>query len=76
MTRVVSRDEWKAAVEKVHERERELERIDEEIAKERQELPWVRVDKEYAFDTARGRRRLPHLLARNADFPLRRHDEY
>jgi predicted dithiol-disulfide oxidoreductase (DUF899 family) len=59
---VVSRDEWKAAVEKVHERERELGRLDEEIAKERQELPWVRVDKEYSFDTEDGKKTLVELF--------------
>jgi predicted dithiol-disulfide oxidoreductase (DUF899 family) len=62
MNKVVSRDEWKAAVEKVHERERELGRIDEEIAKERQELPWVRVDKEYTFDTEDGKKMLVELF--------------
>jgi predicted dithiol-disulfide oxidoreductase (DUF899 family) len=59
---VVSGDGWKDAVEKVHERERELGRLDEEIAKERQELPWVRVDKEYSFDTEDGKKTLVELF--------------
>src|ERR1043165_6572088 len=60
--KVVSRDEWKATGEKVHERERELGKLDEEIAKERQELPWVRVDKEYTFDTEDGKKTLVELF--------------
>ena len=34
--KVGTRGEWKAAVEAVHERERELGSLDEEIAKQRQ----------------------------------------
>jgi predicted dithiol-disulfide oxidoreductase (DUF899 family) len=60
--KVVSRDEWKVAVENVHERERELGKLDEEIAKERQQLPWVRVEKEYTFDTEDGKKTLVELF--------------
>src|SRR6266699_2790110 len=59
---VVSKDEWKAAVQAVHEREQELGKLDEEIAKQRQELPWVRVDKEYVFDTEDGKKTLVELF--------------
>ena len=62
MNKVVSRDEWKAAVEAVHERERELGKLDEEIATQRQELPWVRVDKEYTFDAEQGKKTLVELF--------------
>ena len=60
--KIVTRDEWKAAVEAVHERERELGKLDEEIAKRRQELPWVRVDKEYTFETENGPKTLVELF--------------
>jgi predicted dithiol-disulfide oxidoreductase (DUF899 family) len=60
--KVVSRDEWEVAVENVHERERELGKLDEEIAKERQQLPWVRVEKEYTFDTEDGKKTLVELF--------------
>ena len=60
--KVGTREEWKAAVEAVHEREQELGKLDEEIAKQRQEVPWVRVDKEYTFDTEDGRKTLPELF--------------
>jgi predicted dithiol-disulfide oxidoreductase (DUF899 family) len=66
MNEVVSREEWKAAAEAVHERERELGRLDEEIAKQRQELPWVRVDKEYTFDTEDGKKTLVELFDRRS----------
>jgi predicted dithiol-disulfide oxidoreductase (DUF899 family) len=59
---VGTREEWKAALEAVHERERELGRLDEETAKQRQELPWVPVDKEYVFDTEEGHKTLPELF--------------
>ncbi len=62
MNEVVSRDEWRAAVEAVHERERQLGALDEEIAKQRKELPWVRVDKEYVFDTEDGPKTLVELF--------------
>jgi predicted dithiol-disulfide oxidoreductase (DUF899 family) len=59
---VATRDEWKAAVEAVHEREQELGKLDEEIAKQRQKLPRVRVEKEYSFDTEDGKKTLPELF--------------
>jgi predicted dithiol-disulfide oxidoreductase (DUF899 family) len=60
--KVGTREEWKSAVAAVHAREQELGRLDEEIAKERQEVPWVRVDKEYTFDTEDGEKTLPELF--------------
>src|SRR5438552_17917327 len=57
-----TREEWKNSVAAVHEREQELGRLDEEIAKQRQEVPWVRVDKEYLFDTEEGKKSLPELF--------------
>jgi predicted dithiol-disulfide oxidoreductase (DUF899 family) len=59
---VGTREEWKTAVAAVHEREQELGRLDEEIAKQRQEVPWVRVEKEYVFDTEDGKKTLPELF--------------
>src|ERR1044071_9952227 len=60
--KVGPRDEWKSGVAAGHAREQELGRLDEEIAKERQEVPWVRVDKEYTFDTEDGKKTLPELF--------------
>jgi predicted dithiol-disulfide oxidoreductase (DUF899 family) len=60
--KVGTREEWKAAVDAVREREQELGKLDEQIAKQRQDVPWVRVDKEYTFDTEDGRKTLPELF--------------
>jgi predicted dithiol-disulfide oxidoreductase (DUF899 family) len=60
--KVGTQKEWSAAVNELHEREQELGKLDEELAKKRQELPWVRVEKEYTFDTEQGKKTLPELF--------------
>jgi predicted dithiol-disulfide oxidoreductase (DUF899 family) len=57
-----SREEWLAARTELLEREKELTRRSDELAKQRQELPWVRLDKEYAFDTDEGTKTLADLF--------------
>ncbi|MFL6764422.1 MAG: DUF899 domain-containing protein [Sphingomicrobium sp.] len=42
--------------------EKELTRNSDEVARQRQELPWVRVEKDYQFDTERGRASLSDLF--------------
>jgi predicted dithiol-disulfide oxidoreductase (DUF899 family) len=59
---VGTREEWAAAREKLLEREQKLGRLDEEVAQQRRELPWVPVEKEYTFDTEAGRKTLPELF--------------
>jgi predicted dithiol-disulfide oxidoreductase (DUF899 family) len=59
---VGTRDEWATAVQELHEREQELGNLDEELAKRRQELPWVPVEKEYTFDTEEGTKTLAELF--------------
>src|SRR5688572_11065803 len=60
--RVVSRDEWLAA-RKVHlQHEKELTHLRDKLAAERRELPWVKVEKNYTFDTAEGKRPLADLF--------------
>lgn len=51
---VVSREEWLTARKKLLAAEKELTRRSDEVARERQELPWVRVDKDYRFETEGG----------------------
>lgn len=46
-----TREEWLAARLKLLEAEKELTRRSDELARQRQELPWVRVDKKYRFET-------------------------
>ncbi len=60
--RIGTREEWAAAREELLAREKEHTRLGDEIAQQRRELPWVRVEKEYRFDTDDGTRTLAELF--------------
>lgn len=60
--RVVSREQWTAERVAFLAREKELTHLQDAIAQERRALPWVRMDKPYAFDTREGRRTLGELF--------------
>ncbi len=60
--KVVSRQAWAAAREELLAREKEHTRLGDELARWRRELPWVRVEKEYRFDTGDGTRTLAELF--------------
>jgi predicted dithiol-disulfide oxidoreductase (DUF899 family) len=49
-----TRGEWLAARLELLKAEKELTRRGDELARQRQELPWVRVDKDYRFETDEG----------------------
>jgi predicted dithiol-disulfide oxidoreductase (DUF899 family) len=49
-----TRKEWLAARLELLEAEKEFTRRGDELARQRQELPWVRVEKEYRFETDAG----------------------
>jgi predicted dithiol-disulfide oxidoreductase (DUF899 family) len=57
-----TREEWLAARRELLQAEKEHTRRGDELARMRQELPWVRVDKEYTFDTDGGRASLADLF--------------
>jgi predicted dithiol-disulfide oxidoreductase (DUF899 family) len=59
---IVSREEWLAARLGLLKEEKELTRGSDELARRRQELPWVRVDKEYRFETDEGSASLADLF--------------
>ena len=59
---VVSRQQWLAERKKLMAREKELTHLGDQIARERRALPWVRMDKDYVFDTPAGRRKLADLF--------------
>jgi predicted dithiol-disulfide oxidoreductase (DUF899 family) len=61
--RVVSRDEWVAARQALLVREKALTRARDEVSALRRQLPWVRVDKPYVFDTLEGPKTLGDLFA-------------
>ena len=60
--RIGTRDEWLAARERLLVREKEHTRLGDELAQLRRELPWVRVEKEYRFDTDDGEKALGELF--------------
>ena len=57
-----TREEWLAARLTLLEAEKELTRRSDELARRRQELPWVRIDKEYRFETDEGSASLKDLF--------------
>ncbi|MBV9017510.1 MAG: DUF899 domain-containing protein, partial [Alphaproteobacteria bacterium] len=59
---VVSPEEWLAARLDLLQAEKELTRRSDELVRRRQELPWVRIDKEYRFDTDEGNASLADLF--------------
>jgi predicted dithiol-disulfide oxidoreductase (DUF899 family) len=59
---VVSRDRWIAARKTLLAREKELTRLRDQIAGERRALPWLRIEKNYVFDTPAGQRTLAELF--------------
>ena len=60
--RIGTREEWAAAREALLAREKEHTRLGDELARERRDLPWVRVEKDYRLDTADGPRSLAALF--------------
>lgn len=57
-----TRGEWIAARLVLLDAEKELTRRSDELAQQRQELPWVRIDKAYRFDTEAGPASLADLF--------------
>lgn len=57
-----TRKEWLAARLELLEAEKELTRRSDELARRRQALPWVRVEKEYKFETDEGAATLKDLF--------------
>jgi predicted dithiol-disulfide oxidoreductase (DUF899 family) len=60
--RIGTREEWLTAREALLLREKEHTRFGDALARERRELPWVRVEKDYRFDTDEGERTLDELF--------------
>jgi predicted dithiol-disulfide oxidoreductase (DUF899 family) len=57
-----TREQWLAARLELLEAEKELTRHSDEVARRRQELPWVPVEKDYRFETTDGRASLADLF--------------
>ena len=69
-----TRKQWLDARLDLLKAEKELTRRSDELAKQRQALPWVRIDKEYRFDTDAGpayerfRHAYVHLSSNSPEF--------
>jgi len=59
---VVSQEEWTAARNELLAREKEHTRLGDELARQRRELPWIRVEKEYRFESEEGTKTLAELF--------------
>ena len=60
--KVGTREEWRAARVDLLNAEKDLVHRNDELARRRQELPWVRIDKQYRFDTDEGNASLADLF--------------
>jgi predicted dithiol-disulfide oxidoreductase (DUF899 family) len=61
--RTGTREEWLKAGKELVEAEKDYVRRGDELARRRQELPWVPIEKEYTFDTEDGAKTLAELFA-------------
>jgi predicted dithiol-disulfide oxidoreductase (DUF899 family) len=59
---VGTREEWHAARVRLLEAEKEHTRRGDELTRQRQALPWVRIDRDYVFDTEDGEASLADLF--------------
>ena len=60
--KIGTREEWQAARDELAKLESEHAKLNEEIKKRRLDLPWVRVEKDYEFDTDDGKKTLAELF--------------
>src|SRR3981081_601544 len=60
--KIVSRDEWFAARKDLLAKEKRLTRERDALAAERRQLPWVKVEKNYVFDSPSGKKALADLF--------------
>ena len=60
--RIVSRDQWLLERTALLAREKEMTRLRDEMSEARRSLPWVKLDKSYAFDTPSGKKSLSDLF--------------
>jgi predicted dithiol-disulfide oxidoreductase (DUF899 family) len=66
VNKIVSRDEWLTARKAHLKNEKALTRMRDLVATERRSLPWVKVEKEYVFDTTEGKQTLADLFGDNS----------
>jgi predicted dithiol-disulfide oxidoreductase (DUF899 family) len=59
---VGTRDEWQAARDELAKLEAEHAELTRKVTEQRRRLPWVRVEKDYVFDTEDGKKSLAELF--------------
>jgi predicted dithiol-disulfide oxidoreductase (DUF899 family) len=64
--RTGTREQWQEARDALLAREKELTRLNDELARERLELPWVPIEKDYSFETDEGTKTLAELFDRRS----------
>ena len=60
--KVVSKKEWLAARKALLVKEKKFTHLREQLAQQRRQLPWVKVEKEYVFEGPKGRETLSDLF--------------
>src|ERR671939_861052 len=60
--RIGTQEEWQAERDDLLAKEKELTRLNDELAERRRQLPWVPVEKEYSFETENGTKSLADLF--------------
>jgi predicted dithiol-disulfide oxidoreductase (DUF899 family) len=61
-TKVVSRNEWLAARKQLLAKEKEFTRLRDDLSRQRREMPWEKVEKQYVFEGAKGKETLADLF--------------
>src|SRR5713101_145900 len=65
-SKVVSPAEWLAARKALLVKEKKFTRLRDELSRQRRELPWEKVEKEYVFDVPKGKETLAELFDGNS----------
>lgn len=61
--KIVTQEEWIDARKQLLVKEKELTRLNDDLARKRRELPWVKVEKSYIFESPEGKETLADLFA-------------
>src|SRR5580704_5801969 len=60
--KVVSQKEWLAARKRLLVKEKKFSKLRDQMNQQRRDLPWIKVEKEYVFDTTQGKQTLADLF--------------
>lgn len=63
---VVSKEEWLVARQELLRKEKAFTQQRDQLSRERRELPWVKIEKDYVFDTPKGKTTLSDLFDRRS----------